>query len=100
VQTTNHIGQNDKITKVHVLAPDAMTSLFRAAAKATEEANLNAMCMAETINRSRRLDCLRAAVASAARGDAAAAASERCVSYGYPADPGAIKLESARVKDQ
>ena len=32
-----------------MLAPDAMTSLFRAAAEATEEAILNAMCMAETM---------------------------------------------------
>jgi len=31
-----------------MLAPDAMTSLFQAAAEATEEAILNAMCMAET----------------------------------------------------
>jgi L-aminopeptidase/D-esterase-like protein len=68
VQAANHIGQNDKITKVNMLAPDAMTSLFCAAAEATEEAIVNAMCMAETINRSRRADCLRAAVGSAARG--------------------------------
>ena len=33
-----------------MLAPDAMTSLFRAAAEATEEAILNAMCMAETMS--------------------------------------------------
>jgi D-aminopeptidase len=32
-----------------MLAPDAMTSLFRAAAEATEEAILNAMCMAQTM---------------------------------------------------
>jgi D-aminopeptidase len=47
--TSNHIGHNDKITNVNMLAPDAMTSLFRAAAEATEEAILNAMCMAETM---------------------------------------------------
>jgi D-aminopeptidase len=47
--TSNHIGQNDNITNVNMLAPDAMTSLFRAAAEATEEAILNAMCMAETM---------------------------------------------------
>jgi D-aminopeptidase len=47
--TANHIGQNDKITNVRMLAPDAMTNLFRAAAEATEEAILNAMCMAETM---------------------------------------------------
>src|SRR5262245_45829046 len=47
--TSNHVGQNDKISKVTMLAPDAMTSLFRAAAEATEEAILNAMCMAETM---------------------------------------------------
>ena len=32
-----------------MLAPDAMTSLFQASAEATEEAILNAMCMAETM---------------------------------------------------
>jgi D-aminopeptidase len=48
--TGNHIGQNDRISTVNMLAPDAMTSLFRAAAEATEEAILNAMCMAETMS--------------------------------------------------
>lgn len=48
--TGNHIGQNDRISNVKMLAPDAMTSLFRAAAEATEEAILNAMCMAETMS--------------------------------------------------
>src|SRR4029077_12648696 len=47
--TANHIGQNDKITTVLMLAADAMTSLFRAAAEATEEAILNAMTGAETM---------------------------------------------------
>jgi D-aminopeptidase len=47
--TANHIGQNDRITNVRMLAPAAMTSLFRAAAEATEEAILNALCMAETM---------------------------------------------------
>ena len=47
--TANHIGQNDKITTVRMLAADAMTSLFRAAAEATEEAILNAMTAAETM---------------------------------------------------
>ena len=47
--TGNHIGQNDRITTVRMLAPDAMTSLFQAAAEATEEAILNALCMAETM---------------------------------------------------
>jgi hypothetical protein len=32
-----------------MLAPSAMTSLFRAAAEATEEAILNALCMADTM---------------------------------------------------
>jgi D-aminopeptidase len=32
-----------------MLAPSAMTGLFRAAAEATEEAILNALCMAETM---------------------------------------------------
>ena len=48
--TGNHIGQHDRISTVNMLAPDAMTSLFRAAAEATEEAILNAMCMAETMS--------------------------------------------------
>ena len=47
--TANHVRQNDKITNVRMLAPDAMTNLFRAAAEATEEAILNALCMAETM---------------------------------------------------
>jgi D-aminopeptidase len=47
--TANHIGPNEKISNVHMLAPSAMTSLFRAAAEATEEAILNALCMAETM---------------------------------------------------
>ena len=48
--TANHIGQSEAITDVKMLAPDAMTSLFHAAAEATEEAILNAMCMAETMS--------------------------------------------------
>jgi D-aminopeptidase len=47
--TANHIGPNDKITNARMLAPAAMTSLFRAAAEATEEAIINALCMAETM---------------------------------------------------
>jgi D-aminopeptidase len=47
--TGNHIGQTDRISNVKMLAPDAMTSLFQAAAEATEEAILNALCMAETM---------------------------------------------------
>jgi D-aminopeptidase len=47
--TANHIGQHDRITNVKMLAPDAMTRLFLAAAEATEEAILNAVCMAETM---------------------------------------------------
>jgi D-aminopeptidase len=45
----NHIGVNEQIANVRMLAPSAMTSLFRAAAEATEEAILNALCMAETM---------------------------------------------------
>jgi D-aminopeptidase len=48
--TANHIGQHDRISTVKMLAPDAMTSLFQAAAEATEEAILNALCMAETMS--------------------------------------------------
>jgi D-aminopeptidase len=47
--TANHIGQNDKVSHVRMLSPDAMTNLFRAAAEATEEAILNALCMAESM---------------------------------------------------
>jgi D-aminopeptidase len=47
--TANHIGQNDKVSAVQMLNPDAMTALFRAGAEATEEAILNALCMAETM---------------------------------------------------
>jgi D-aminopeptidase len=47
--TANHIGPNEHVTNVRMLAPAAMTSLFRAAAEATEEAILNALCMAETM---------------------------------------------------
>ena len=47
--TGNHVGRNDRISDVRMLAPDAMTTLFQAAAEATEEAILNAMCMAETM---------------------------------------------------
>jgi D-aminopeptidase len=47
--TANHIGPSEKISNVCMLAPSAMTSLFRAAAEATEEAILNALCMAETM---------------------------------------------------
>lgn len=47
--TANHVRQKDKVSDVRMLAPAAMTDLFLAAAEATEEAILNAMCMAETM---------------------------------------------------
>ncbi|HLI11493.1 MAG TPA: P1 family peptidase [Alphaproteobacteria bacterium] len=47
--TGNHLGQTETITNVRMLAPAAMDGLFRAAAEATEEAILNALCMAETM---------------------------------------------------
>jgi D-aminopeptidase len=47
--TANHVRQKDRISDVRMLAPAAMTDLFLAAAEATEEAILNAMCMAETM---------------------------------------------------
>jgi D-aminopeptidase len=47
--TANHVGQTETLTKAQMLAPDAMTNLLRAAAEATEEAILNALCMAETM---------------------------------------------------
>jgi D-aminopeptidase len=47
--TGNTVTQGDPISTVKMLAPDAMTNLFQAAAEATEEAILNAMCQAETM---------------------------------------------------
>jgi D-aminopeptidase len=47
--TANHVGQNDKVAHVRMINPDAMTRLFRAAAEATEEAILNALCTAKTM---------------------------------------------------
>ena len=47
--TANHVGEKDRISRVRMLAPDGMTGLFRAAAEATEEAILNALCRAETM---------------------------------------------------
>ena len=48
--TGNHIGHNDKISNVNMLAPDAMTRLFQATTEATKEAILNAICTAETMS--------------------------------------------------
>jgi D-aminopeptidase len=47
--TGNHIGDRDRMTSVRMIAPDAMTILFQAAAEATEEAVLNALTAAETM---------------------------------------------------
>ena len=47
--TGNHLPHGERISTVRMLAPDAMTGLFQAAAEATEEAILNALCMAETM---------------------------------------------------
>jgi D-aminopeptidase len=47
--TGNHIGYKDRMTNVRMIAPDAMTILFQAAAEATEEAVLNALTSAETM---------------------------------------------------
>jgi D-aminopeptidase len=47
--TANHVGQTERITEVRMLAPDAMTSVMHAGAEATQEAILNALCMAETM---------------------------------------------------
>jgi D-aminopeptidase len=46
--TANRVDLKAPTTAVTMIAPDAMTALFRAAAEATEEAILNALCMAET----------------------------------------------------
>jgi D-aminopeptidase len=42
-------GETYEPFTVRTLQPDAMTSLFEAAADATEEAILNALCMATTM---------------------------------------------------
>ena len=47
--TGNTVRQGDPVSDVKMLAPEAMTNLFQAAAEATEEAILNAMCQAETM---------------------------------------------------
>lgn len=47
--TGNAVRQGDAVSDVRMLAPEAMTNLFQAAAEATEEAILNAMCAAETM---------------------------------------------------
>ena len=47
--TGNRIGYRDHMTNVRMIAPDANTKLFQAAAEATEEAVLNAMTAAETM---------------------------------------------------
>lgn len=47
--TGNTVRQGDPMSDVKMLAPEAMTNLFQAAAEATEEAILNAMCQAETM---------------------------------------------------
>src|SRR5262249_82086 len=47
--TANHVRQKEPFSDVRMIAPDAMTNLFRAAAEATEEAILNALTMAETM---------------------------------------------------
>jgi len=47
--TGNTVRQGDAMNGVRMIAPEAMTNLFQAAAEATEEAILNAMCAAETM---------------------------------------------------
>ena len=47
--TGNHVRHGETIAHVRMLAPDAMTPLFQAAAEATEEAILNALTAAETM---------------------------------------------------
>lgn len=47
--TANHIRAGEATSDVHMLNPAGMTGLFQAAAEATEEAILNALCMAETM---------------------------------------------------
>ncbi len=47
--TGNHVAHGAPVSTVRMLAPDAMTPLFQAAAEATEEAILNALVAAETM---------------------------------------------------
>jgi D-aminopeptidase len=47
--TGNRVKAGAAVSDVRMIAPPAMTSLFEAAAEATEEAILNAMCKAETM---------------------------------------------------
>lgn len=47
--TGNTVRQGDTLSDVRMVAPEAMTNLFQAAAEATEEAILNAICAAETM---------------------------------------------------
>lgn len=47
--TGNRIGLDEPVSTVRMLAPEAMTPLFQAAAEATEEAILNALTAAETM---------------------------------------------------
>jgi D-aminopeptidase len=46
--TANRIDPTAPTSTVTMISPENMTTLFRAAAEATEEAILNALCMAET----------------------------------------------------
>jgi D-aminopeptidase len=46
--TANRIDPTAPTSAVTMVSPETMTTLFRAAAEATEEAILNALCMAET----------------------------------------------------
>ena len=47
--TANRIDPKSPTSSVTMVSPDVMTTLFRAAAEATEEAILNALCKAETV---------------------------------------------------
>jgi D-aminopeptidase len=47
--TGNHVRQGEAVSSVRMLSPEGITPLFQAAAEATEEAILNALTMAETM---------------------------------------------------
>jgi D-aminopeptidase len=47
--TANRVDPGAPTSAVTMVSPDTMTALFRAAAEATEEAILNALCKAETM---------------------------------------------------
>lgn len=48
--TANHVRRGRELSTIQMLSPDTMTPLFLAAAEATHEAIVNALCAAETMS--------------------------------------------------